>query len=389
MGGRQRRAGHRNRARGGGRDASARCRWTSSARTSRPVSGRSRAIGFRALAERTRASARLRSGGERKDRRRRQGADRRGPGPPREASRPRRRPASAADRDDPRADRLDAPPERCWRHTRGARDPPAPLRAAGRRLLDRGAAGAHRSFELYAAARARGEPRPARLVAREPGPDAGLRPADGAPAVARQRCRGLARHDLRRADRCPLRGGGGGAGDRQPRYFAEKHTLRSAALTAELYPGAREVFLVRDFRDMVSSILAFNRRRGVQGFGEGAADGAARLRRAARGWAEGLVRSYRRRRRAGARAPLRGPRARAGARRSGRCSSTSASTPAEAPSRACSMRSAPRCPSSPGTPPRAMPAASIGRWRTELDDELERACERSFGTALEAFGYER
>jgi len=49
----------------------------------------------------------------------------------------------------------------------------------------------------------------------------------------------------------------------QPRYFAEKHTLRSAALTAELYPGAREIFLVRDFRDMVASILAFNRKRGV------------------------------------------------------------------------------------------------------------------------------
>ena len=35
------------------------------------------------------------------------------------------------------------------------------------------------------------------------------------------------------------------------------------------------------------------------------------------------------------------------------------------------------------------PAASIGRWRTDLDEELERACERSFGTALEVFGYER
>ena len=41
----------------------------------------------------------------------------------------------------------------------------------------------------------------------------------------------------------------------------------SAALTAELYPDAREVFLVRDFRDMVASIFAFNRKRGVRGFG--------------------------------------------------------------------------------------------------------------------------
>jgi hypothetical protein len=33
--------------------------------------------------------------------------------------------------------------------------------------------------------------------------------------------------------------------------------------------------------------------------------------------------------------------------------------------------------------------ASIGRWRSDLDDDLKRACERSFGQALETFGYER
>ncbi len=33
-------------------------------------------------------------------------------------------------------------------------------------------------------------------------------------------------------------------------------------LVGELYPDTREVFLVRDFRDMVSSMLAFNAKRG-------------------------------------------------------------------------------------------------------------------------------
>ena len=33
--------------------------------------------------------------------------------------------------------------------------------------------------------------------------------------------------------------------------------------------------------------------------------------------------------------------------------------------------------------------SSIGRWRTDLDPELARACERAFGPALELFGYER
>jgi hypothetical protein len=31
---------------------------------------------------------------------------------------------------------------------------------------------------------------------------------------------------------------------------------------------------------------------------------------------------------------------------------------------------------------------SIGRWRSDLDEELSVACERSFGHALQAFGYE-
>lgn len=54
-----------------------------------------------------------------------------------------------------------------------------------------------------------------------------------------------------------------------PRYFAEKHVPDSfpPSLAHELYDGAREIFLVRDFRDMVCSILAFNRKRGYLSFG--------------------------------------------------------------------------------------------------------------------------
>jgi hypothetical protein len=52
------------------------------------------------------------------------------------------------------------------------------------------------------------------------------------------------------------------------RYFAEKGlpgTFREQILP-ELYPGAKEVFLVRDFRDMASSMLEFERRLPFQGF---------------------------------------------------------------------------------------------------------------------------
>jgi hypothetical protein len=59
-------------------------------------------------------------------------------------------------------------------------------------------------------------------------------------------------------------------------YFAEKHMWPNyiPVLTWELYPSAKEVFLVRDFRDMARSIMAFDERRGFAGFGrpEGATD---------------------------------------------------------------------------------------------------------------------
>lgn len=52
-----------------------------------------------------------------------------------------------------------------------------------------------------------------------------------------------------------------------PRYFAEKCLPgHIPLLTHELYPEARAIFLVRDFRDMVCSVLAFNRKRGFQAF---------------------------------------------------------------------------------------------------------------------------
>lgn len=51
-------------------------------------------------------------------------------------------------------------------------------------------------------------------------------------------------------------------------FFAEKHLpTEYQGLLWEMYPGAREVVLVRDFRDVASSALAFNARRGFDDFG--------------------------------------------------------------------------------------------------------------------------
>ena len=55
----------------------------------------------------------------------------------------------------------------------------------------------------------------------------------------------------------------------RPRYFVEKYLPYQLTpdLLSEMYPGAREVILVRDFRDMLCSVIAFNRKRGYQAFG--------------------------------------------------------------------------------------------------------------------------
>ncbi len=53
------------------------------------------------------------------------------------------------------------------------------------------------------------------------------------------------------------------ANNGQPIYFAEKYMLNPIKnLFLELYPQAREIVLVRDFRDVVCSVIAFNAKRG-------------------------------------------------------------------------------------------------------------------------------
>jgi hypothetical protein len=59
------------------------------------------------------------------------------------------------------------------------------------------------------------------------------------------------------------------AAERRPAYFVEKYLPHQVVpdLLAEMYPRAREVILVRDFRDMLCSVIAFNRKRGWDAFG--------------------------------------------------------------------------------------------------------------------------
>jgi hypothetical protein len=59
-----------------------------------------------------------------------------------------------------------------------------------------------------------------------------------------------------------------GQGQSNVRYMAEKHRADNLPwLVWELYPRAKEIFLVRDFRDVFSSMLAFNEKFGRRAFG--------------------------------------------------------------------------------------------------------------------------
>ncbi|WP_420126702.1 sulfotransferase family protein [Longimicrobium sp.] len=60
------------------------------------------------------------------------------------------------------------------------------------------------------------------------------------------------------------------AGDEGTRYFTEKN-LRPEWLFWEVYPRAKEIFLVRDFRDVITSSLAANAKWGKRFFGRGQA----------------------------------------------------------------------------------------------------------------------
>jgi hypothetical protein len=177
-----------------------------------------------------------------------------------------------------------------------------------------------------------------------------------------------------------------GAGKPGAAFFAEKHSLRTAALAAELYPAGRELFLVRDFRDMVASIMSFNRRRGVEGFGRAAAASDEEWAAGLSGWAAALLAAWRRRSQTGHLVRYEDlvtdpePTLEALLRYTGVDSS---------PQAVAQMRSAlaTEMPELAEHRTSGGPAESIGRWRSDLPPAVAATCERVFGDALAEFGY--
>jgi Sulfotransferase family len=169
-------------------------------------------------------------------------------------------------------------------------------------------------------------------------------------------------------------------------YFAEKHFPDAyPRLLRELYPGARELFLVRDFRDMLASMQAYNARTGTEDFGRDKAGSdeawLAHLRqnflvlRAAwrdRGDPGSLVRYE---------DLVRAP--------------ETVLPPLlsflgldAAPAIVACMIAAADAPELRGHGTAGSPEASIGRWRHDLSPELRAAVAETFGDLLQQFGYE-
>jgi hypothetical protein len=173
------------------------------------------------------------------------------------------------------------------------------------------------------------------------------------------------------------------------RYFVEKFSPWQVApdLLSEIYSGAKEFILVRDFRDMFCSIRAFNAKRGGVGFGrDRAGSDAEYVKTIVRGFARALLRRWRSRR---------------GIAHLVRYEDL-VLKPEETlrelllyleleSSDAVLQQVRKRAERASGAEQHqtaASPTASIGRWRRDLSKELKVVCEEALDPTLTEFGYE-
>jgi Sulfotransferase family len=169
------------------------------------------------------------------------------------------------------------------------------------------------------------------------------------------------------------------------RYFVEKTPPETGSLVRELYPHAREIFLVRDFRDMVASIFAFNVKRGFQGFGR---DRAASDEEYVSEWLAVSVASF-----------LQAWRDRSAGAHLMRYESL-VREPRETLVAALDYLGLEAAPATIDGMIEALDApesdvhrttgaeSSIGRWKHDLPLALQETCERAFHAALAEFGYD-
>jgi hypothetical protein len=176
----------------------------------------------------------------------------------------------------------------------------------------------------------------------------------------------------------------------RPRYFVEKYLPYQLTpdLLSELYPGAREIILVRDFRDMLCSVIAFNKKRGWEAFGRAeASDDAEYVQTTVANSAKRLLRRLRER---GDAAHLvryedliLKPEATLGAMME--YLGLEASEEAIAATLARADEDSPKVDDHRTTD---KASASIDRWKRDLSPELAEVCAEVLDPVLTEFGYE-
>jgi hypothetical protein len=172
-----------------------------------------------------------------------------------------------------------------------------------------------------------------------------------------------------------------------PQYFAEKHIPDEVpGIIWELYPHTREIIVVRDFRDMLCSIRAFNAKRGTIGFNRDQVDSEEQYIYRLGREAQQLLSSWR--------------------TRSGRACLVRyedlISQPADTLRRILAYleiecgssmvgeilrRAMVDTPEMQAHRTSGSAQKSIARWRSDLDEASKQLCEQVFGEALEEFGY--
>jgi hypothetical protein len=178
-----------------------------------------------------------------------------------------------------------------------------------------------------------------------------------------------------------------------PLFFAEKFVPSALQEVAwELYPRAKEILLVRDFRDMASSILAFDKKRGYFGFGRRSGDSEESYIRMLRPMARDLADAWRERKDRARLVRYEDLVLRPHETLAGLLDYLELDASEVAVDDLVAvMRGASAGPGVDATVrmhrTSSDAAASVGRWRHDLDESLHAPCRETFSDLLEEFGY--
>jgi GT2 family glycosyltransferase len=175
-----------------------------------------------------------------------------------------------------------------------------------------------------------------------------------------------------------------------PRYYAEKCWPEhfTPRIVAELYPEGREIMLVRDFRDMVCSILGYNAKRGFASFGRESADTDDEFIRELRDSAVRMLESWQEREETAHLLRYEDLVLDAEATLAGVFEYLELDGNPATVRRVIEEAEHLNLDGQADHKTSSSVAASVGRWRHELSPKLIEACEESFGDILAAFGYE-